>query len=77
VSCPDAAGTGVIEATGAAEVAGAVDAGAGAVEDDGVWYGVPVPEHPLTATTATAVRPTTTLETNDTALSNPNEDTDT
>jgi hypothetical protein len=75
VSCPDAAGTGVIEATGAAEAAGVEDAGA--LEDDGVWYGVPLLEHPVTATTTTAVRPTTTLETEDTALSNPNQDTDT
>jgi hypothetical protein len=74
VSCPDAAGTGVIGAAGAAEVAGAADEGAAEV---GVWYGVPLAEHPVTATTATAVRPTTTLETEDTALSNPNQEIDT
>jgi hypothetical protein len=69
VSCPDAAGTGVIDTVGAA--AAVVGAAAAEDEDDGVWYGTPLVAHPVSATAATAVTPARTRETDDTALASP------
>jgi hypothetical protein len=72
VSCPDAAGTGVIDTVGAG--AAVVGTAAADDEDDGVWNGTPLVAHPVSATAATAVSPARTRETDDTALASPNPD---